>query len=259
MVIPSHALPFHYLATRLSWIRISALVSSSKFRGNFKPCNFLLPTVHIPCPPTKSKSNYTMLRFSIFSEHKVLQDMWPEGQESITAVRWLVVCLQWSCRMRPMLDNQHLAPNACCMRSSSSSWRYHGLLYVDWQVTQRPATAGTLFKNSMLALVEKLKSKVIITLIFVKLNQSEQFNKLIDFCSLKQRPFYVRCIKPNDIKSSSLFDEKVVGNQVRMVFVSFCLYYFAPHYCRSTQCCAGYCTSQYRCTSCCSMFLLLLA
>ncbi|XP_048579612.1 unconventional myosin-Id [Nematostella vectensis] len=55
------------------------------------------------------------------------------------------------------------------------------------KTTQRPATAGTLFKNSMIALVEKLISK---------------------------RPFYVRCIKPNEIKSPVAFDEKVVGNQV---------------------------------------------
>lgn len=55
------------------------------------------------------------------------------------------------------------------------------------KVTQRPATAGALFKNSMIALVEKLAVK---------------------------KPFYVRCIKPNDVKSSSAFDEKRVGHQV---------------------------------------------
>ncbi|PFX19371.1 unconventional myosin-Id-like isoform X2 [Stylophora pistillata] len=55
------------------------------------------------------------------------------------------------------------------------------------KVTQRPATAGALFKGSMIALVEKLAAK---------------------------KPFYVRCIKPNDVKSPSLFDEKRVGHQV---------------------------------------------
>ncbi|KAL9968381.1 hypothetical protein ACROYT_G026748 [Oculina patagonica] len=55
------------------------------------------------------------------------------------------------------------------------------------KVTQRPATAGALFKASMIALVEKLAAK---------------------------KPFYVRCIKPNDVKSPSLFDEKRVGHQV---------------------------------------------
>ena len=30
-----------------------------------------------------------------------------------------------------------------------------------------------------------------------------------------QKPFYVRCIKPNDIKSSTTFDDKRVGHQVR--------------------------------------------
>ena len=30
-----------------------------------------------------------------------------------------------------------------------------------------------------------------------------------------QKPFYVRCVKPNDIKSSTTFDDKRVGHQVR--------------------------------------------
>ncbi|KAL2078121.1 hypothetical protein ACEWY4_025806 [Coilia grayii] len=44
------------------------------------------------------------------------------------------------------------------------------------EVTKRPLTAATLFKNSMISLVEKLASK---------------------------EPYYVRCIKPNDVKSSA--------------------------------------------------------
>ncbi|XP_077557272.1 unconventional myosin-Id-like [Haemaphysalis longicornis] len=55
------------------------------------------------------------------------------------------------------------------------------------QVTKRPLTAGTLFKNSMVALVQNLASK---------------------------EPFYVRCIKPNEHKSPILFDEKRVRHQV---------------------------------------------
>ncbi|CAH3126805.1 unnamed protein product [Pocillopora meandrina] len=55
------------------------------------------------------------------------------------------------------------------------------------KVTQRPLTACALFKGSMIALVEKLTVK---------------------------KPFYVRCIKPNDAKSPSLFDDRRVGHQV---------------------------------------------
>ncbi|KAL3218260.1 hypothetical protein MRX96_031635 [Rhipicephalus microplus] len=50
-----------------------------------------------------------------------------------------------------------------------------------------PLTAGTLFKNSMVALVQNLASK---------------------------EPFYVRCIKPNEHKSPILFDEERVRHQV---------------------------------------------
>ncbi|KAJ9577049.1 hypothetical protein L9F63_006397, partial [Diploptera punctata] len=53
--------------------------------------------------------------------------------------------------------------------------------------TKRPLTAGTLFRNSMIALVKTLTSK---------------------------EPFYVRCIKPNEAKSPSLFDEERVRHQV---------------------------------------------
>ncbi|XP_055925678.1 unconventional myosin-Id-like [Argiope bruennichi] len=55
------------------------------------------------------------------------------------------------------------------------------------QVTKRPLTAGTLFKNSMVALVKNLGSK---------------------------EPYYVRCIKPNDQKSPALFDDTMVEHQV---------------------------------------------
>ncbi|XP_066585268.1 unconventional myosin ID [Prorops nasuta] len=56
------------------------------------------------------------------------------------------------------------------------------------KTTKRPLTAGTLFRNSMIALVKNLASK---------------------------EPFYVRCIKPNEIKSPVVFDEERVNHQVR--------------------------------------------
>ncbi|CAH2302747.1 unconventional myosin-Id [Pelobates cultripes] len=55
------------------------------------------------------------------------------------------------------------------------------------EVTKRPLTAATLFKNSMIALVDNLASK---------------------------EPYYVRCIKPNDKKSPSLFDPERCRHQV---------------------------------------------
>ncbi|XP_010710618.1 unconventional myosin-Ig isoform X2 [Meleagris gallopavo] len=55
------------------------------------------------------------------------------------------------------------------------------------EVTKRPLTAATLFKNSIVALVENLASK---------------------------EPYYVRCIKPNDQKSPVLFDEERCRHQV---------------------------------------------
>ena len=55
------------------------------------------------------------------------------------------------------------------------------------KTTKRPLTAGTLFKNSMLALMKTIHSK---------------------------EPHYVRCIKPNDAKSPVLFDQKLVEHQV---------------------------------------------
>ncbi|KAM5273251.1 unconventional myosin-Ig [Ctenodactylus gundi] len=55
------------------------------------------------------------------------------------------------------------------------------------EVTKRPLTAGTLFKNSMVALVENLASK---------------------------EPFYVRCIKPNEDKAAGRLDEEHCRHQV---------------------------------------------
>ncbi|XP_018562187.1 myosin-IA isoform X2 [Anoplophora glabripennis] len=55
------------------------------------------------------------------------------------------------------------------------------------EITKRPPTAGTLFKNSMQALVQNLQSK---------------------------EPHYVRCIKPNEMKSAAAFDEERVRHQV---------------------------------------------
>ncbi|XP_034946266.1 unconventional myosin ID isoform X2 [Chelonus insularis] len=56
------------------------------------------------------------------------------------------------------------------------------------KTTKRPLTASTLFKNSMIALVKNLMSK---------------------------EPFYVRCIKPNEVKLPMVFDEEEVEHQVR--------------------------------------------
>lgn len=58
---------------------------------------------------------------------------------------------------------------------------------VMFQITKRPPTAGLLFKNSMQALVQNLLSK---------------------------EPHYVRCIKPNELKSAAAFDEQRVRHQV---------------------------------------------
>ncbi|KAF0301962.1 Myosin-IA [Amphibalanus amphitrite] len=55
------------------------------------------------------------------------------------------------------------------------------------KTTKRPLTAGTLFKNSMIALINNLASK---------------------------QPHYVRCIKPNEEKSPVLFDRERVRHQV---------------------------------------------
>lgn len=56
------------------------------------------------------------------------------------------------------------------------------------KTTKRPLTAGALFKNSMVALIKNLTSK---------------------------EPYYVRCIKPNEVKSPVVFDEERVSHQVR--------------------------------------------
>ncbi|XP_046390857.1 unconventional myosin ID [Ischnura elegans] len=55
------------------------------------------------------------------------------------------------------------------------------------KTTKRPLTAGTLFKNSMIALVKNLGSK---------------------------EPYYVRCIKPNDAKAPAAFDNERIKHQV---------------------------------------------
>ncbi|XP_062865654.1 unconventional myosin-Ig [Trichomycterus rosablanca] len=55
------------------------------------------------------------------------------------------------------------------------------------EVTKRPLTAATLFKNSIIALIDKLACK---------------------------EPYYVRCVKPNEVKSAVLFDEARCRHQV---------------------------------------------
>ncbi|KAK7010457.1 unconventional myosin-Id [Biomphalaria glabrata] len=55
------------------------------------------------------------------------------------------------------------------------------------ETSKRPITAGTAFKNSMIELVQNLASKI---------------------------PYYVRCIKPNEVKSPLLFDDTRTRHQV---------------------------------------------
>jgi myosin-1 len=55
------------------------------------------------------------------------------------------------------------------------------------EVTKRPLTVGTMFRNSIIGLVKNLSSK---------------------------SPFYVRCIKPNEFKSPDKFDYERVKTQV---------------------------------------------
>ena len=55
------------------------------------------------------------------------------------------------------------------------------------EVTKRPKSAGTRFKESMISLVANLQTK---------------------------DPFYVRCIKPNEIKSPVKFDDERCLHQV---------------------------------------------
>ncbi|XP_072029754.1 unconventional myosin-Id-like [Amphiura filiformis] len=56
------------------------------------------------------------------------------------------------------------------------------------EVTKRPQTAGTIFKNSMIELVKNMASK---------------------------EPYYVRCVKPNEMKSPVYFDDERCLHQVR--------------------------------------------
>ena len=77
-----------------------------------------------------------------------------------------------------------------------SSYSEHDLLKEMWpegaqavtEVTKRPKSAGTRFKESMISLVENLKTK---------------------------DPFYVRCIKPNEHKSPMKFDDERCLHQVQ--------------------------------------------
>lgn len=91
-----------------------------------------------------------------------LKNMWPEGAQSISEVGIYIYRL---CESVVLM-------NVNCL-----------LL----QITKRPVTAGTSFKNSMAALVQNLQSK---------------------------EPHYVRCIKPNEIKSPIAFNEERVRHQV---------------------------------------------
>ena len=80
------------------------------------------------------------------------------------------------------------------------------------KTTKRPLTAGTLFKNSMLALMKIIHSKVVIGNVIVNIVMV-----VLKTGKLYQEPHYIRCIKPNDAKSPVLFDQKLVEHQVHMM------------------------------------------
>ena len=82
------------------------------------------------------------------------------------------------------------------------------------KTTKRPLTAGTLFKNSMLALMKIIHSKVMIGNVIVNIVMV-----VLKTGKLYQEPHYIRCIKPNDAKSPVLFDQKLVEHQVHMMMM----------------------------------------
>ena len=50
-----------------------------------------------------------------------------------------------------------------------------------------------------------------------------------------KEPFYVRCIKPNEVKSPSAFDDKRVEHQIRSDIPSGFTWLFCPKYSILTQ------------------------
>ena len=92
-----------------------------------------------------------------------------------------------------------------CMSHDLITWPHpplssgHALLKEQWpegaqaltEVTKRPKSAGTRFKESMIALVANLQTK---------------------------DPFYVRCIKPNEIKSPMRFNDERCLHQVSLEY-----------------------------------------
>ena len=91
------------------------------------------------------------------------------------------------------------------------------------EVTKRPQTAGTIFKNSMIALTQNLASKVRKAnfyglRFFIVVHYVPIRNKSGLFSSFSyQEPYYIRCIKPNEIKSSSISDSTRIKHQVGFV------------------------------------------
>ena len=83
------------------------------------------------------------------------------------------------------------------------------------KTTKRPLTAGTLFKNSMLALMKIIHSKVVIGNVIVNIVMV-----VLKTGKIYQEPHYIRCIKPNDAKSPVLFDQKLVEHQVHMMMMA---------------------------------------
>ena len=72
-------------------------------------------------------------------------------------------------------------------------------------ITRRPLTAGTIFRNSMISLSTLLSSKV---------GTVCAVDRHASLLIVSQQPFYVRCIKPNDEKSSNVFDQTRVEHQI---------------------------------------------
>lgn len=68
--------------------------------------------------------------------------------------------------------------------SSSFFYAYNLFIYLFFQVTKRPLTAGTIFKNSMVALVKNLGTKVKIFLYLKKKVQCGFQKALFEFLSM---------------------------------------------------------------------------
>ncbi|KFQ54013.1 Unconventional myosin-Id, partial [Nestor notabilis] len=121
-----------------------------------------------------------------FSSRKVTRSLYPQAFLSFSSLK-----MEWNKEKRALptqavkLSLPEASKTLCSNPVLKMMWP-EGKLSIT-EVTKRPLTAATLFKNSMIALVDNLASK---------------------------EPYYVRCIKPNDKKSPQLFDEERCRHQV---------------------------------------------